>query len=84
MKLTTKEIEVLKKFKAKVVKVIEKPFGIKHPVTKKPLKYTTLNLTVNEQSIANKLYQKGYLGGDTAIHKLRLTKKGLEVLNDKK
>ena len=79
MKLTIKEIEVLRKSKAKAVRVIEKSFGIKHPVTKKPLKYTTLNLTVNEQSIANRLYQGGYLGGSDAIHKLKLTKKGLEA-----
>lgn len=74
------EIKILKKFESKTVKAIEKPFAIKHLLTKKTLKYITLNLTVNEQVIPNRLYQKGYLGGSNIIHKLKLTKKGLEAI----
>lgn len=80
-KLKSEEKKVLLKYKNKKVKSVQKTMkGIINPKTKKPLKYTTLNLSVNEQAIAVRLFNKGYLCCAEYMHKLRVSPKGLNAL----
>lgn len=85
MPLKPGERKVLLKYKNKKVKSVERTMrGVVDPKTKKPLKYTTLNLPPSEQTIAVRLFNKGYLCCAKYMHKLKVSKKGLNALKKKK
>lgn len=80
------EKKVLRKFLRKKVKPVERTMkGVRHPITDKQLKFTTVNLTVNEQTTANRLFNKGFLrtGKKPFLHLMKVTKKGEEALKNK-
>ena len=77
---------LLKLHKAKKIKYVQKPmFGgsLLHPKTKKPIKFTTLNLPTKEQSLYANLYNKGYISGNI-LGRGKITKKGLSLLKKKR
>lgn len=84
-KLTPIEKRIIEKFANGDVKPIKKSMrGVRHPITKKTLEFTTINLTPQKQSIANRLANKGYLElpkGKIYLHELIVSKKFKEIEN---
>lgn len=83
--LTPIEKKILEKFARGKVKPAEKfMYEVKNPITKKTLRFTTVNLTPQEQTIANRLFNKGFLEaskGKGYFHELVPSRKFNELRN---